>query len=106
MRLHYSLHSVKSGLQLSGILLTALFLLSKSTLAQQPFYTDDADVTKKGKFHLQFSNEYDLLQRSSYPAKTQNLSVFELDYGLFKGVEIGVDAPLLAIHKARIARPR
>ena len=104
--LYYSLHRMKCSFQLSGLFLAFLFLLSVSTPAQQPFYTDDADVTEKGKFHLQVSNEYDVLQRSSYPAKTQNLSVFELDYGLFKGVEIGVDAPLLAIHKARITRPR
>ncbi|HKC62831.1 MAG TPA: hypothetical protein VKB86_04305, partial [Pyrinomonadaceae bacterium] len=80
--------------------------MSVATQAQQPFYTDDADVTKEGKFHLQVSNEYDLLQRSSYPAKTQNLSVFEFDYGLFKDVEIGIDAPLLAIHNAPLASTR
>jgi len=106
MRLHNPLHRVNSGFQLSGFLLAALFLLSAGAQAQQPFYTDDADVTGKGKLHLQVSNEYDLLQRSSYPARTQNLSVFELDYGLFKDVEIGVDAPLLAIHNAPLATTR
>lgn len=106
MRLHISLRRVKSGFQLSGILLAALFLLSPSIQAQQPFYTDDSDVTEKGKLHFQLGNEYDLLQRSSYPAKTQNTAVFELDYGLFKGVEVGVDAPFLAIHNSRIASTR
>src|SRR6266496_1915431 len=51
--------------------------------AQQPFYTDDSDVTDRHKFHLQLSNEYDILQRSAYPSLRQNTTVFELDYGLF-----------------------
>ena len=106
MRLYISPHGTKPGFQVSGLLLAVLLLLSARAQAQQPFYTDDSEVTEKGKFHLQVSNEYDLLQRSSYPAKTQNLSVFELDYGLFKGVEVGVDAPLIAIHSARVASPR
>jgi hypothetical protein len=81
-------------------------LLPSRALAQQPFYTDDADVTEKGGLHFQFGNEYDLLQRASYPAKTQNTSVLELDYGLFKGVEVGIDAPLLAVHSAVGVNPR
>ena len=46
-----------------------LWLLPLTAQAQQPFVTDDADVTAKGKFHLQVSDEYDLLQRALYPAK-------------------------------------
>ncbi len=30
------------------------FLASSSVNAQIPFYTDDADSTAKGKFHLEF----------------------------------------------------
>ena len=74
--------------------------------AQQPFYTDDDDVTDKKKFHLQISNEYDILQRASYPSLRQNTAVFELDYGLLTGVEIGVDGPLIAISNSRITTPR
>jgi hypothetical protein len=88
------------------LLFALLSLLPSGALAQQPFYTDDADVTEKGKLHFQFGNEYDLLQRVSYPAKTQNTSVLELDYGLFKGVEVGIDAPLLALHSAVGVNPR
>ena len=65
--------------------------------AQQPFFTDDADVTPKGKFHFEFSNEYDVLQRSLFPSRRQNTADFELDYGLLKNVEIGIEAPLLTI---------
>jgi hypothetical protein len=103
---HHLSPRLKSSLLFACALLMLLCWPSSKAQAQQPFYTDDADVTNKGKLHFQFGNEYDLLQRLSYPAKTQNTAVFELDYGLFKGVEIGVDAPLLAIHSARFIHPR
>lgn len=96
---------LKSALLAACALAALLCLSSAKAQAQQPFYTDDADVTAKGKLHFQFGNEYDLLQRASYPAKTQNTAVFELDYGLFQGVEIGVDGPLLAIHSAPFVTP-
>jgi hypothetical protein len=48
---------------------------------QQPFYTDDADVTKKGKFLLEFRNEFDVLQRASYPSLRQNTA--DLSFALF-----------------------
>ena len=67
---------------------------------QQPFVTDDSDVTPKGKFHFEFSNEFDLLQRSAFPSLKQNTADFELDYGLFDRVEIGIESPLLTIFNA------
>jgi hypothetical protein len=96
------------ALQIRSTLLTVcfFFLIAIPASAQQPFYTDDADVTEKRKFHLQISNEFDVLQRFSYPSKHQNTTVFELDYGLLKDVEIGVDYPLIAIGNARILTPR
>jgi hypothetical protein len=77
---------------------------SKAT-AQQPFYTDDGDVTPRKKFHLQISSEYDGLQRSSYPSLRQNTAVFELDYGAVENVEIGVDGPLILISNSRLKQP-
>ncbi|MEO8434713.1 MAG: transporter [Pyrinomonadaceae bacterium] len=74
-----------------------LCFISLTAPAQQPFVTDDADVTPKGKFHFEFSNEFDLLQRSAFPNLKQNTADFELDYGLWEGVEIGIAAPLLTI---------
>jgi hypothetical protein len=82
-----------------------LILTSSAANAQQPFYTDNADVTDKKKFHLQISNEYDILQRNSYPSLRQNTSVFELDYGLLGNVEVGIDGPLIAISNSRIITP-
>ena len=81
-------------------MLALFFLVSAAVQAQQPFVTDDADVTPKGRFHFEFSNEFDLLQRESFPNLKQNTADFELDYGLFEAVEIGIEAPLLTIFNA------
>ena len=77
--------------------LALLFVGFNSSLAQQPFVTDDTDVTPRGKFHFEFSNEFDLLQRASFPSLRQNTADIELDYGLFEGLEIGIAAPFLTI---------
>jgi hypothetical protein len=85
------------------------FLLAASAppaRAQQPFVTDDASVTDRGKFHLEFSNEFDLLQPAAFPNLRQNTASFELNYGLLKDVEVGVQAPLIALFNARGAAPR
>jgi hypothetical protein len=86
--------------------LALLFLVSAAVQAQQPFVTDDADVTPKGRFHFEFSNEFSLLQRSSFPSLKQNTADFELDYGLFEGVEIGFAAPLITIFNASGTIPK
>ena len=74
--------------------------------AQQPFFTDDADVTPRRKFHFQFHNEFDVLSRAAFPNLKQNTADFELDYGLFEHVEIGIEAPLLTIINDRGERQR
>lgn len=76
-----------------------------SVCAQIPFYTDDADTTEKGKFHLEIYNEHDVLQKSSYPAKRQNTLVFTLNYGLTDRLELGINAPLITVNNSRIAEP-
>ena len=68
---------------------------------QLPFYTDDADTTDKGKFHFEFFDEQDLLQRVLYPAKRQNTANFTLNYGLTKRVELDVNFPILTIYNAK-----
>ena len=73
--------------------------------AQQPFVTDDADVTPKGKFHFEFSSEFDWLQRDAFPSLRQNTSDFEIDYGLFENLEIGVAAPVVTIFNASGTNP-
>lgn len=89
-----------------AITLALVFFVFATVKAQQPFVTDDADVTAKGHFHFEFSNEFDLLQRSSFPSLKQNTADFELDYGLLEGVEIGVAAPLITIFNAARTIPQ
>lgn len=86
--------------------LVLVLTISGNANAQQPFVTDDSDVTAKGHFHLEFSNEFDLLQRASFPNLKQNTADFELDYGLFEGVEIGIAAPFLTIFNAAGTVPK
>ena len=79
------------------LILALLFFLSVQAVSQQPFVTDDADVTPKGRFHFEFSNEFDWLQRESFPSLKQNTADIELDYGLFERLELGIAAPFLTI---------
>ena len=89
-------------------MLVILFGLSLTLTAhgQQPFYTDDADVTEYKHFHIQFSNEFDVLQRFDYPSLTQNTSVLEVGYGVAKNLEVSVNGPLIGISNSRIITPR
>jgi hypothetical protein len=82
-----------------------LFVVSGISQAQQPFVTDDADVTPRRKFTLQIGNEYDILQRSAYPALRQNTTGFEIDYGVLKNLEVGFSLPLLGIMSSRAVTP-
>ena len=80
-----------------AILLLASFGIA---WAQQPFYTDDADTTPAGKFHMEISNQYSVLQRLNFPNLRQNATVFQVNYGLTEWLEVGMDSPLLAIFNA------
>ena len=95
-------HTVKT----LAIMLSLLALFSGNARGQQPFYTDDTDVTPKGHLHFEFSNEFDLLQRSSYPNLKQNTADFELDFGVYDRLEIGIEAPLLTIFNTPGTIPR
>jgi hypothetical protein len=85
-------------------LCVTLGVLSAKVNAQIPFYTDDADTTEKGKFHLEFFNEHDWLQRSSLPGTRQNTSNVTLNYGLTNRIELGVNAPFIKIYNDRESR--
>jgi hypothetical protein len=82
------------------VALSLLVIITAAASAQQPFVTDDTDTTPKGHFHFEFSNEFDLLQRSAFPSRKQNTADFELDYGLLDSLEIGIESPLLTIFNA------
>jgi hypothetical protein len=86
-----------------GSCLLPLLLLCFSVFqiqAQIPFYTDDADTTAREKVHFEFFNEHDLLQHALLPAKRQNTSNFTLNYGITERLELGVNAPLIAIFES------
>src|SRR5262245_11949726 len=90
------------------LIISLLCLLSSCVTAhsQIPFYTDDADTTAKGKFHLDVFNEHDVLQRSAYPTKSKNTLVFTLTYGLTNKLELGINAPLITFSNSRVAQSR
>jgi hypothetical protein len=78
-----------------------VLLFSTSAYGQLPFYTDDADSTPKGKFHLEVLSEYDWLQRSAFPGTRQNTTILSLNYGLTDRIELGVSAPFIKIFNDR-----
>ncbi len=86
-------------------LLCALFL-SAAAAAQTPFVTDDTDVTEKGKVHLEFLNQYDLLQRSAEPSLRQDAALVSVTVGVHKNVEIGVEVPVVVIFNEEGTFPR
>jgi len=92
---------ISSRLRRILLLITLAFLSSSRIYSQIPFYTDDADTTEKGKFHIEFFNEHDWLQRSSLPGTRQNTSNFTLNYGLTDRIELGVNAPFIKIYNDR-----
>jgi hypothetical protein len=93
------------------ILFARLFFVLTCTLAatcqgQQPFVTDDADVTPRHRFHFEFSNQFDLLQRSAFPNLKQNNADMELDFGVLENFELGVEVPFITIINSRNHPPR
>ena len=86
------LNSLKCRSESIILLLFVVFTLPLTAKAQLPFYTDDADTTDKGKFHFEFFNEHDILQKSLYPAKRQNTANFTLNYGVTSRLELDINA--------------
>lgn len=88
----------------TGLFIGIVILSTASVYGQLPFYTDDADTTPKRKFHFEFANEHDWLQRSAIPGVRQNTSLFTLNYGLTDRIELGVNAPFVMIFNDRESR--
>jgi hypothetical protein len=88
------------NLRRCALLLLFGLCATKSLRAQLPFYTDDPAVTEQGKWHFEFFNEFDLLQRPQFPNLRQNTANFKLNYGLPYNLELDVDAPYLSIFRA------
>jgi hypothetical protein len=65
--------------------------------AQQPFFTDDADVVPYRRWHFETNNEYDFLPHSSLPNLRQDTQTVKFSYGLLRNCEIGMDFPFITI---------
>jgi hypothetical protein len=100
-------HAPPRLLALSLCLLAALFFCAapRHARAQQPFYTDDADVTARGQFFFEATNEFDVLHATARPALRQNTTIVTLSYGLFRNAEVSVSPPLITIFNERGAAP-
>jgi hypothetical protein len=68
--------------------------------AQQPFYTDNADVALYQRWHLESNFEYDVLPLSSFPNLRQGTQTIKFSYGLLPNAEVGMDFPLIVIYNA------
>jgi hypothetical protein len=82
------------------LLLLCALSIAAPLPAQLPFYTDDPAVTEPGKWHFEFFNEFDALQRPQFPNLRQNTANYKLNYGLPFNLELDIDAPYLAILRA------
>lgn len=78
----------------------AVFPTVQAAFAQQPFNTDDADVTDHHHWHLEVANEFDKLNDEALPSLRQNTFNFKFAYGVIKNVELGFDNQLLTIQNA------
>jgi hypothetical protein len=65
--------------------------------AQQPFTTDDADVTARGKVHVEVFDEHDWLPTSQMPHLQQNTFNIKTNYGMGRGLELDLDGPFITI---------
>jgi len=74
--------------------------ISVGARAQQPFASDDAEVTPKGNWHFEYFNEYAALSRNVAPDLRQDTNNFVVQYGLLSDLEVNLDFPLIAIDRA------
>jgi hypothetical protein len=82
----------------------AAVVFASHARAQQPFFTDDADVAQRHRWHAESNDEVDALSRSSAPSIRQNTLTIKFSFGLFDNCEIGMDFPFLAIFNTGAAR--
>jgi outer membrane putative beta-barrel porin/alpha-amylase len=69
--------------------------------AQQPFVTDDTEVTPAHEFHFEYSNSYVALPTNANPDLRQDTNNFVIQFGLLKNLEANIDFPLIYIARDR-----
>ena len=80
-------------------LILLLSAVAAPIFAQQPFLTDDAEVTPKTEWHFEYFNQYAVLSKDAAPDLRQNWSNFVIQYGLLEGLEVNIDFPILYIQR-------
>ena len=80
----------------SGPVVLALAVTTPAA-AQQPYCVDDAEVTPANTWHLEISNQVDLLRANARPAQWQNTLEWEVDYGLGRRLEAAWLFPVVSI---------
>ncbi|HEY6928522.1 MAG TPA: hypothetical protein VJA66_02495 [Thermoanaerobaculia bacterium] len=83
----------------AGLLIFLLSAVAPPFHAQQPFVSDDAEVTPKKEWHFEYFNQYATLSKNAAPDIRQNWSNFVIQYGLLEGLEVNVDFPILYIQR-------
>jgi hypothetical protein len=68
--------------------------------AQQPFVSDDAEVTPRGLWHFEYANQYVDLSHAALPDVRQDTNNYVIQYGLLPNLEVNVDFPLIAIQRS------
>ena len=87
-------------------LFAALFSAPRPARAQQPFYTEIADVTEPGQYYFEAISEFDVLRTDARPAVRQNLAYFTISYGAFRDAEISIFFPVITVFNERGTSPR
>ena len=80
------------------IVLISAVIFARPAFAQQPFFTDNADVAAYHRWHLETNFEHDVLPFSSRPNLAQDTQTIKFSFGGFRNCEIGMDFPLIVIH--------
>src|SRR5579862_8860570 len=101
-----AVETLRSASVMRRLLIAALLLWPSVAAAQQPFYTDDADVTPRGKVHFDLFDEYDWLKAAQAPHQRQNTFNMKMNYGLTDHLELDLDSPLLTIVNDPTGTPR
>ncbi|MBC7925733.1 MAG: hypothetical protein H7039_08755, partial [Bryobacteraceae bacterium] len=61
---------------------------------------------ERGKFHLEVSNQFARLGDAALPTLRQNALVYQLNYGLWNGLELGIDSPIIVLFNQEGTAPR
>lgn len=70
---------------------------ARPAVAQQPFVVDDAGVAARGLWHVEISNQVDILRQASRPARWQNVLEWEVDYGFARRLEAAAILPVVGV---------